>query len=54
MLFSWNSSRLARTNGDEEESDFHPLMGKALFHCDDKWNYYRVEVTQYEKETSKY
>ncbi|KAL4440889.1 hypothetical protein ABPG74_009302 [Tetrahymena malaccensis] len=50
--FEW----LDRTKGDEEESDFHPLTGRALFKNseDNKFYYQKVEITSYTKETNKY
>jgi len=48
--------RLDRTKGDEEESDFHPLRGRALFKSTEtnQWEYERVEIVGFTKETNKY
>lgn len=56
MNFANNLNRLERTNGDEEENDFHPLTGRCLFKNNENGKYYyqTVEVNGFVKEQNKY
>lgn len=47
---------LVRTQGDEEESDFHPLKGRAIFKDPKtgKFVFQKIEVTNFAKDFNKY